>query len=62
MLYGYESDYNNLSLSAYAERKIWMLRNEFKIKLSKTDEKHMYELPSKIQIDAFCRKLFTERL
>lgn len=62
MLYNYESDYNNLSLKEYAENKIRMLENEFKIKLSHKDIEHMYELPSKMQVDAFCRTLFTTRL
>jgi hypothetical protein len=62
MAYAYETDYNLLSLTAYAERKIWMLKNEFKIKLTKADEKHMYELPTKDAMDAFCRKLFSDKL
>lgn len=58
MTYAYETDYNTLSLKDYAERKIWMLENEFLIKLSKADIDHMYELPTKDAIDAFCRTLF----
>jgi hypothetical protein len=62
MAYAYETNYDMMSLKAYAERKIWMLENEFLIKLSKAEEKHMYELPTKDAMDAFCRKLFSERL
>lgn len=62
MAYAYETNYDTMSLKAYAENKIWMLENDFLIELSKADEEHMYELPTKDAMDAFCRKLFMERL
>jgi hypothetical protein len=62
MAYAYETDYNTLSLEAYAERKIFMLEDEFKIRLTKADKKHMHELPTKDAMDAFCRKIFSEKL
>jgi hypothetical protein len=62
MAYTHETKYETYSLQEYAEDKIWMLEEEFCMKLSKGDIKHMYELPTKDAIDAFCRKLFKERL
>ena len=62
MAYAYESSYETMSLKAYAEGKIWMLEEEFLIKLSKAEIDHMHELPTKNAIDAFCRKIFNERL
>lgn len=62
LLYSHESDYNNLSTKTYAENKIWMLTEEFLMNLSKAEIEHMYELPTKDAIDAFCRTLFDTKL
>ena len=57
-----EKHYNDVPLDKYIDRKLDMLRRDFKIYVTKAEEKHMIALPTEMQVDAFARKLIMEKL
>lgn len=57
-----EKHYNDIPLDKYIERKLDMLRSEFKIYVTKAEEKHMIALTTEIQVDAFARKIIMDKL
>ena len=47
-----------VDLETYIKEKIQMLREEFKIRLTKSEIQHMKSLKTEIAVDNYCRSLF----
>ena len=59
-MYGVDKEYR--TVKEYAKAKIKMLREDFKIRVTKAEAEHAYSLTSEIEVDSFCRKMFEQKL
>lgn len=50
------------NIKTYIDNKIYMLRNDFKMKLTKSEIAHMQTLTTENQVDNYAHSLFMEKL
>ena len=57
-----DKHYNDVPLDKYIDRKLDMLRSEFKIYVTKAEERHMMSLTTETQVDACAHRIIMEKL
>jgi hypothetical protein len=53
---------HQITLDEYVKEKIAMFKEDFRIKLSTKERKHMYSLPTEIAVDNYARTIITDKL
>lgn len=59
-MYGVDKEYR--TLKEYTKAKLKMLREDFKIRVTKKEAEHAYSLKSETEVDSFCRTMFDKKL